>query len=227
MDMTKKQVITLALLMLALPSLGEGYRFLGQKTNWEGAYVAALINSGLIVVGGLWQVLSIDTNNREKFFQFQKKNLSAQLGPGVVLLGLVIAACMVSKFLFPISSTRPSINLQILLLTCFIVPVLEELLFRGVLSSLLRQSFRPLSAAYISVLSFSLLHSLTGFKDLYELNFGLVLGPFILGLICELLRFRFKSLLSPIVFHGACNFSVYAFSFLDPRWLKWLSWLYL
>ena len=116
---------------------------------------------------------------------------------------------------------------RIFLITVLFVPVVEEFLFRGMITPLLCRIRMSFWAPYFSVLAFSILHTVGNGKDLIAFNFGIAVGPLILGLVCEAVLSLRLGLMAAISIHMAANASVMVFSLLDPRWLNWLSVFYL
>jgi uncharacterized protein len=95
-----------------------------------------------------------------------------------------------------------------MVLLCLVAPVLEEMLFRGiVLRSFLKQ-YPPLTAMVLSALIFAIAH----FR-IYQSVAALVVG-----LMLAWLYVRTRSLWAPIMAHGFYNASALAFSWLgeDP-----------
>ena len=114
-----------------------------------------------------------------------------------------------------------------LLTTVLLIPVMEEYIFRKQLTTFYKSKLKARAlGAYLSVFIFSFLHTQPSLQDLYTLNIGLAVGPFLLGGVCEILVFFSKSIIPAIIFHCICNASSYVFTMLDSRWLNWLKVLY-
>ncbi len=89
------------------------------------------------------------------------------------------------------------------LLLCTVLPLVEEIVFRGGLSSFLRRlQGSSFWASYASALVFAFAHSI--FLPRGDLT--LVVGPFLLGCCCELLRAWRGALWPGILLHGVLNF---------------------
>ena len=134
--------------------------------------------------------------------------------------------CAISSVLGSADSNPNAISLY-LVISVTIVPLVEEVLFRGVLTPLLYKISSSGWASYFSALVFSALHTIRSPQDILDGNFGIVLGPLLLGLICEALMKLKLGIIAPICFHVAANASILVFSLLDKRWLNWLSVFYI
>lgn len=142
----------------------------------------------------------------------------------IVLLGsAMLGIC--SAYLFPFAGSR-ALDLGTWPLFT-IVPLVEEVVFRGGVSTTLRQYFGVGWGAYSSALLFSVVHTMPSADRVLSGEAGVVLGPLFLGVICEWLRTRSRSLWPGIFLHGACNATPVIFTALDPRWQQWLDFLYL
>ena len=111
--------------------------------------------------------------------------------------------------------------------TIILVPIVEEVVFRLAIGGWIRAMWNGFGGYYLSALFFGMIHATPTIGRIVEGQVGVILGPFLLALICEWLYYRTKSLLAPILFHGVCNGSVLIFMYTDPRWLDWLSFLYI
>lgn len=99
----------------------------------------------------------------------------------------------------------------------FIVPVVEEVLFRLGLWNLLGTSSSA-SRVYLTSICFAIMH--------YRGDEWPV-GPFILGVLSQLFLLGGGGLLSSILLHLACNATVVVFLTMDERWFDWLKVFYL
>jgi membrane protease YdiL (CAAX protease family) len=146
--------------------------------------------------------------------------------PGAVMLAGIIFLCGISNLFGGSVSSSSPVNLY-LLVSITLVPLVEEVLFRGVLTPLLCKLSSSSWAGYFSAIVFSILHTANLPQDIAAGNFGIALGPLILGLICETFMRLKLGIVSAICFHVAANASILVFSLLDKRWLDWLSMFYL
>lgn len=106
-----------------------------------------------------------------------------------------------------------------------LIPVVEELLFRGFISRWAQLQFGKIAGIYWASLLFAFVHAIPQLTDLN--TWGLPTGPFVLALCVEGLRLWSGRFWPCIIFHMAANATVPLFFWLDPRWLDWLSPLYL
>lgn len=107
-----------------------------------------------------------------------------------------------------------------------LVPVVEEIVFRGGIARIFERMGGGNWAIYISALVFSVAHSMPSISRITHLEVGAPLGPFLLGICCEILMRRSGSLIPGIAFHCACNATVLIFNLWSPGWLTRLSLLY-
>ncbi len=98
-------------------------------------------------------------------------------------------------------ATAPTL-VMVVMATCCIVPVTEELLFRGYLFSSLRQRMPVVAAALVSSLVFAALH-----LPFFGPGLALYIIPW--GLAACYLYTRFSSLSAPILFHLLNNLVAY------------------
>jgi membrane protease YdiL (CAAX protease family) len=145
--------------------------------------------------------------------------------PGVMVLVCVIAAATTSRLIIP---GAESIRSSHIVVTVLLVPIAEELVFRGMIGTRLQQKLGIWTGAYLSALFFAWIHSMPTLETLADGTSGIFLGPLLLGITCEFLVFQSKgSLLAAISFHMICNATGPIFAWIDGRWLKWLKLLYL
>lgn len=85
----------------------------------------------------------------------------------------------------------------LVLMVAVLAPVLEEILFRGIImKALLNRGLHPYRSILISAFIFGLMH-------IYPWQF---LGAFLIGLVLGLVYYKTKSLLLPILMHAFNNF---------------------
>ena len=109
----------------------------------------------------------------------------------------------------------------------FWVPLVEELVFRYGIGALMhRFSGSSLWAAWFSALTFALVHTAPTLHNVSQGHFGIAAGPFLLGLLCEVLAIGTGRLAPLVALHAACTATVIIFSLGDQRWLDWLRVLY-
>ena len=105
------------------------------------------------------------------------------------------------------------------------VPVVEELVFRLGIGRFLRKRSRDSLGAYGSALIFACMHSSLASYDFSTLS--IPLGPLLLALCCEYIFVKTNRICYSMAFHMCCNGTAIIFQVFDPRWLKWLDFLYL
>jgi uncharacterized protein len=186
--------------------------FLG-LTREQGAVICMLLSNG-IVVAVVMHILQIGypdllhpsrTSPAATFFVL--------VPPVLLLLPLIVlldaALILVLQAIFPLSSWEHaafsgmgSVTLPALIATCLIAPVVEEMLFRGILlRAFLERYPRGLAIGY-SALYFGAAH----------LNIYQFFLAFFLGLLLGWLYERSRSLVPCMVLHGALNTTVVVWS---------------
>ena len=109
---------------------------------------------------------------------------------------------------------------------CFLIPIVEEYLFRGHLSKFLGNHIGWWAGRYVSIICFSFLHTWPRFTDFSDMSFGLAIGPLLLGIFCELSVWATAKLYPAILLHMVCNGSLYLLILFDSSWMDRLSFLY-
>lgn len=87
---------------------------------------------------------------------------------------------------------------QTCLATCIVVPVLEELVFRGVVFGQMKDAFGTVAGIVLSAAAFGLVHH----------NMAQFIYAAILGIVLALMYNRMKRLYFPILAHALANFAV-------------------
>ena len=217
----KQKLFVLGALGILLVLLSEAYQVVGSVVS--SPIVAALLLNSLLAACFL-------VYNRPpipSLFNFCSEFVESRwiyFGIGIYFLCL----CLVPMF----SSAFGSIPDRVFetphfFVTIILVPIVEEVVFRLAIGGWIRAMWEGLGGYYLSALFFGTIHATPTIGRIVEGQVGVVLGPFLLALICEWLYYKTKSLLAPILFHGMCNGSVLIFMYTDPRWLDWLSFLYI
>ncbi|MEF9415149.1 MULTISPECIES: CPBP family intramembrane glutamic endopeptidase [Ralstonia solanacearum species complex] len=143
------------------------------------------------------------------------------LTPGLLLLGSVVQ--MAVSYVFPLQQSMGDTMQKIvasglgsIVLVCLIAPVVEEMLFRGIiLRSFLRQ-YAPGVAIVHSAAVFGLAH----------LNVYQFVGGFLIGLLLGKLYERTRSLLPGMLVHGCYNTAVTILAWRSERseWTTVADW---
>ncbi len=215
--------LTLLLFLISPVVLWEISYFLKQISIFQSSFFFYLISVTLAVIYGYSKkTLWINPPHR--------KTIKIWVGLSIFLGVLICVPWMTSLFnsnQSPSPSPSPQPSIISLSMVIFVIPIIEEYIFRKQLSGYLRTLVKPTwLGSYISILIFSFAHTHPRLTDLYSMNIGLALGPLFLGIGCEFLTYYSKSILPAIVFHAICNASGFIFSMLDSRWLIWLKDLY-
>lgn len=117
-------------------------------------------------------------------------------------------------------------SLGYLIASCSLIPLVEEIVFRGGVSRVLMRPQAGVWGAYLSALVFSVVHTTPSLERVISWQVGAPLGPFFLGLICEVLVRHSGSLIPAVAFHCACNATVLIFNTWSPGWFDRLALLY-
>lgn len=139
----------------------------------------------------------------------------------------ILAGSLAMAFLSPALGRTEPLGLAYMIASCSVIPVVEEIIFRGGVSAALDRVYPSSWSGYFSAMVFSVAHTTPSFDRVTSLQFGLPVGPFLLGIICEYLARRSRSLVPGIAFHCACNSTVLIFNQWSPGWLNRLSIFYL
>jgi membrane protease YdiL (CAAX protease family) len=106
------------------------------------------------------------------------------------------------------------------------IPLVEEVVFRLGIGRIFTRLLPGLGGLWFSSLTFALAHVPVTFSGLLHGDVGVPLGPFLLGLICQTMIIRLRSIWPSILMHMACNGTAVIFRVMDGRWLSWLGALY-
>lgn len=125
----------------------------------------------------------------------------------IILLGIFLSAflneiILIIKILLKVDMTI-NLNIFFLLNTILIGPILEELLFRGIVFNQLLQFNSKKKAICLTTIIFSLMHG----------NLISILYALMMGYILNIIYLKEKTLKAPILFHITINFVA---SFLIP-----------
>lgn len=140
------------------------------------------------------------------------------------------AAILIGSYLLTVLIPQPGVqrhdSLGFYLASISLVPIAEEIVFRGGIARVLDRARTGYWSIYLSALVFSVAHSIPSLTRIAHLEVGAPLGPFLLGICCEILTRQSGSLLPAVAFHCACNATVLIFNLWSPGWLERLSLLY-
>lgn len=144
-----------------------------------------------------------------------------------IFLGATIAS-QISRNLFEFAGAPPHTSFSSFeLASVTLIPIGEEIVYRLGCGDLFRRLVGPIWGTYFTVILFSLAHSDTSLSGWLNGGAGITLGPLLLGAAAQFLFSTFRCIGPVIALHAACNASAIIFRVIDPRWLDWLSQLYL
>ena len=129
--------------------------------------------------------------------------------PVAVLMGVVLLVA-ISVTLWPLKSYLPADDrvfndgVYTLLTVVFISPIMEECIFRGRLYSLLGHSASPFVAAFLSSLTFALIH----------LQPIVIIDGFLSGMLFSYMYLLKRSIILPILLHISNNIIAYTLQML-------------
>lgn len=150
-------------------------------------------------------------NGKKLNFNMQTKNVGTYLTIFPMMFGMMLISEFITT-LIPIKGFifgkwyeifSQQINsiamdtITMFLLTSLFAPILEEILFRGIIQKgLINKGVKPIHAIFITAFVFGFIH----------MNPWQFVGGFLLGLVLGLVYFKTKSLLMPILLHAFNNF---------------------
>lgn len=208
-----------------IPSLGAIIAYVGISTGVSTAYVATVrggspggpigvqfLASGiglLVAMAVVWWWL--DEGDRTRAFPFRAPS-AAEVGWALVFVPLGIAAFTLGTEgmsvlgfdyqAFEYDLTNPVTVAGVLVAPLFLSPIIEEVLFRGLLlGSLIDRGWSPWTAGFLTILIFASLHIWLGIAG--------VVGISAMAVFPTILRLRFNNLTGATVQHFLNN--VYAY----------------
>ncbi len=146
-------------------------------------------------------------------------------GP-LVLLGAYLLAVLSERDGVPYAP-RGSSEIIYAVATLTVIPLVEEIVFRGGVSPFLSRFTGPWISVWLAAIVFSMAHTSPTWNRLIVLKVGLPFGPFLLGLCCDMIVRRWGRLWPAVLFHASCNGTVYIFSTINPTWLRHFGGLYM
>jgi membrane protease YdiL (CAAX protease family) len=159
-----------------------------------------------------------------------KKNAVPWLAAaGPAWIAMAASGAFLTSILFPEPNPAPGAwpNLPWWISSVFLAPVLEELVYRGLISPVFRRTCGNLMGSYFAAVLFAWVHSRPTLAGIFAGHPGGVPpGPFLLALAADWLYLKSGSIWVAVAFHVACNVTPVLFNGIDPRWLSWLGMLY-
>ena len=193
----------------------------------EKIVAVAVVNTlyALPIVWLLWRKSSVISGSSLHFFSLKNK-IFGDLAPAGALVGSALLGALATRFFLPGATLNQGYSALYLCKVVIWIPLVEELVFRVGFGGMMRGAGGALLGSYFSALFFGLMHSLPTVDRVISLHFGIAIGPFLLGLVCEYLYAKRGRVLPIVLFHGACNATPLIFGVVDGRWLHWLALLY-
>ena len=124
-------------------------------------------------------------------------------------------------------SLAASSDLVYAVATLTVIPMVEEVIFRGGISPFLARFVGGSWAVWFAAIVFSMAHTLPTFGRLVGFKVGLPLGPFLLAICCDFIVRRWGRIWPAVFFHSACNGTVYVFNYVNPSWMRHFGGLYM
>ena len=192
------------------------------------AYALWIPLSGLPAWAGLLMFHTIMSAALMTFLPALRNTLKMTLTSTIYLIPAAVV--LIGSYLLAVLIPQPGVqhhdSLGYYVASISLVPIVEEIVFRGGIARVLDRATTSGWSLYLSALVFSVAHTIPSLNRITHLEIGAPLGPFLLGLCCEVLARRSGSLLPAIAFHCACNATVLIFNLWSPGWLYRLSLLY-
>lgn len=141
--------------------------------------------------------------NQARFFPL--RTISLRTATGALLLGLGVAAPLIILASLLPAAPRPELKhlfehpWRWFAMSVFMGPLIEELIFRGLILQLLRRYTPNVFAAVVSAALFAGLHAMRGW--------GNVVNAMIMGLVFAWMVIRTESLLPSLICHPVINFT--------------------
>ena len=210
----------IALTLVISVGLGEFYTFINARLHlapWIGV---------LIAHGALSAFLYLTTKSIRTSLTLRGGPLMPWLAAPLVLLGAWLLAMGTPRDGISYAPTGSS-EVMYALATLTVIPLVEEIVFRGAISPFVSRFTGPWSGVWFGALVFSMAHSNPTWNRLIAFKVGLPIGPFLLAICCDMIVRRWGRIWPAVAFHGACNATVYIFANLNPSWIRHFGGLYM
>ena len=139
---------------------------------------------------------------------------------------IVVATVVLSGMSISLAGMTQRLQFDVFFTVVFLVPVVEELSYRVGIGSVLKFQLGRVLGGYFSVLVFTYMHSIPSLESLMQGHIHFFLGPFLLGIFCDLLYGWSKSIMPSIFFHSACNASAFLFQLVESKIIEFFNVLY-
>ena len=182
----------------------------------------------LVAYGAGYKYTGTKLNRLYGFHRLSVSKSAVSLVSGFSAYGIVSVLLGLLAWLLPGTSSAfeqhsEQINVMFtgflpsLLLIGVLLPVFEELFFRGVIINLLKKHFGSVSCIFLSAIFFGLAH-----LNPFEINLIQPIYAFALGILLAVLRQRFGSVFAPALAHVAFNsVSIFLYFFVEPLALSY------
>jgi membrane protease YdiL (CAAX protease family) len=200
--------------------LGELYEYT------QGAYHLTPWRAALAAHAVLGLILLVVRKPTRESLRLAGAGWLAYLPGCLIIAGAVILSRVGSQAPQPFTISSQS-ELIYIVCTLTLIPLFEEIVFRSGISPFLGRFADGWWAVWFSAVVFSLAHTAPSVERVLSFSVGLPLGPFFLGICCDMIVRRWGRLWPAVFFHACCNGTVYIFSSLNPSWLAKLGQLYM
>ncbi|MEI6766254.1 MAG: CPBP family intramembrane glutamic endopeptidase [Bacteroidota bacterium] len=214
----KKRLISITVILLL---------FLFPKLKYFGLVLPNILICALIEIALLLIAMPIISKGSFTLFGFRGFRLKLLIYPTIVLFLFAFSLNYLDIYILQIPKGSAQINITSkslrYLYAIVIGPILEELVFRGILQTsidylqqkniLKIRNFKISLSVFITALAFSLMHfsNLLVGASLYLTTY-IVISAFIVGLVLSYYRERTQSLFPPIILHILYNLLVIIFT---------------
>ena len=212
-------LVTLVALMIAV-GFGELYSLVISSLKVS-PWIGVILAHGCISV-----ILYVISHAVRSSLQLSGTSYFSWIPSVGILVGAFSLAFLTSQT-GPSYAVQGSNELVYILATLTVIPVFEEIVFRAGVTPILSRLAGPVWSIWFSALIFSVAHTHPTWERIVGFKAGFMLGPFLLGICCDMIVRRWGKLWPAIAFHSACNATVYIFSTFNPAWLAKLGVLYM
>lgn len=206
--LTARNIIVVAIIGVIATLLGQAIMMFGTGMGAELRFVVSTASVMLLTIIGVVIYDRVVCHRKQKtMLRF------AGFNPIALLWGLLLIVSM-SVVMAPLMRLLPDVNRNVpdgvlpVVYVVLVAPILEEILFRGKLFSVLRSTMSPTSATLLSALLFGVMHA----------NVAVSLEAFFVGVVLSYIYILKGSLFAPILLHVMNNVVAYvmmSFSYQD------------
>ena len=197
--LTARNIIVVAIIGVIATLLGQAIMMFGTGMGAELRFVVSTTSVMLLTIIGVVIYDRVVCHRKQKtMLRF------AGFNPIALLWGLLLIVSM-SVVMAPLMRLLPDVNRNVpdgvlpVVYVVLVAPILEEILFRGKLFSVLRSTMSPTSATLLSALLFGVMHA----------NVAVSLEAFFVGVVLSYIYILKGSLFAPILLHVMNNVVAY------------------